>query len=349
MNASFKRKAIAAVLILIAAAVLVWLVAPVRYRTEGPRKDAQTMKPEAAAPGGPPSVSVGESSQKKAGIVTMPLESVLHRGELRAYGMVLQANDLIDMRKNFASAKASVDRSSALLEASQKEYERLKALNADNHNVSDKVLQSAEAKWRSDKADAHEAAVSLEAIKATISFQWGDVIAGWLFDYSAEFRNLINIDDVLIRITLPPDLQIASAPRSIRVQSMSHPFVPAKLINRASATDPRIQGMSFFYLASARKGGLLPGMNLTVSLPAGPAVKGFIIPSSSVVWRNGKAWGYVQETADRFVRREVSTEDAIKDGYFTTGGFKAGDRIVVKGAQMLLSAEFLPAQRKEED
>ena len=346
MNASTRRKTVVAAVILIAVAVLVWLVAPVRNRTGGPRKDAQTIKPEAAAPG---SVSISASSQKKAGIVTKPLELVSHREELRAYGTVLQANDLISMRKDFAAAKASVDRSSALLGASRKEYERVKALNADNRNVSDKVLQSAEAKWLSDEADAHEAAVSLEAIKETISFQWGEVIAVWLFDYSAEFRSLINVDDVLIRITLPPDLQIASAPRSIRVQSMHHPFVPAKLINRAPATDPRIQGISFFYLASARKGDLLPGMNLTALLPAGPAVKGFIIPSSSVVWRNGKAWGYVQETADRFVRREVSTEDAIKDGYFTTGGFKVGDRIVVKGAQMLLSAEFLPAQRKEED
>ncbi|MDA8241969.1 MAG: hypothetical protein M0Z67_16590 [Nitrospiraceae bacterium] len=348
MNASLKRKAIAAAIILIAAAVLVWLVAPARNRTERPRKDAQTMKPE-AAPGGAPAVSVGESSQKKAGIVTMPLELVSHREELRAYGTVLQANDLIGMRKNFAAAKASVDRSSALLEASRKEYERVKALNADDRNVSDKVLQSAEAKWRSDEADAHEAAVSLETIKETISFQWGEVIAGWLFGYSAEFRNLINVDDLLIRITLPPDLQIAAAPRSIRVKSMNHPFVTAKLINRAQATDPRIQGMSFFYLAPARKGGLLPGMNLTASLPAGPAVKGFIIPSSSVVWRNGKAWTYVRETPDRFVRREVSTEDAIKDGYFAIGGFKAGERIVVRGAQILLSAEFQPAGREEED
>lgn len=346
MTASLKRKAIATVVIVIAAAVLVWLAAPIRNRAGGPQKDAQTIKPGAAAPG---AVSISESSQKKAGIVTMPLELVSHREELRAYGTVLQANDLIGMRKDFAAVKASMDRSSALLDASAKEYERLKALYEDNRNVSEKALQAAEAKWRSDEATAYEAKISLQTVESAVRLYWGDKIGAWIFDSSPQFRRLITVEDVLIRVTLPPDLQIAAEPQRIRVQLMGRSSFPAKFVSRAPATDPRIQGMSFFYLSPSYKARLIPGMNVEAYMPAGPGMRGVFIPAEAIVWQNGRAWGYVLEDTVRFVRRPVPTEYPVKGGYLAVKGFSAGERIAVKGAQMLLSAEFQPARHEEED
>ena len=98
--------------------------------------------------------------------------------------------------------------------------------------------------------------------------------------------------------------------------------------------------MSFFYLAPARPQGLLPGMNVLAYLPIGPPVQGVMVPAAAVVWWQGKAWVYVQTDPNHFVRRELSTETPVPEGWFVGTGLAAGDSIVVRGAQLLLSEEF---------
>jgi hypothetical protein len=105
-------------------------------------------------------------------------------------------------------------------------------------------------------------------------------------------------------------------------------------------TDPRVQGLSFLYVASAVTPRLVPGMNVLAYLPLGPQVSGVVIPAPAIVWWQGKAWVYVQQGGDRFVRREVPTENPVHDGWFVMREFSAGDRLVARGAQALLSEEF---------
>ena len=75
-------------------------------------------------------------------------------------------------------------------------------------------------------------------------------------------------------------------------------------------------------------------------LPIGPTVQGVMIPAAAVVWWQGKAWVYVQTDPNHFVRRELSTETPVPEGWFVGTGLAAGDSIVVRGAQLLLSEEF---------
>jgi hypothetical protein len=98
--------------------------------------------------------------------------------------------------------------------------------------------------------------------------------------------------------------------------------------------------MSFFYVASAPTPGLLPGMNVLAYMPVGPQVAGVTVPAPSIVWWQGKAWVYVKKGPDHFVRHAVPTEHPVKDGWFVVNGFSAEDRLVVRGAQLLLSEEF---------
>ncbi len=67
---------------------------------------------------------------------------------------------------------------------------------------------------------------------------------------------------------------------------------------------------------------------------------GGVVPDSAAVWLDGKAWAYVQKGRERFVRLEVSTNHPVREGWFVTNNFAAGDRVVVQGAQLLLSEEF---------
>jgi hypothetical protein len=85
---------------------------------------------------------------------------------------------------------------------------------------------------------------------------------------------------------------------------------------------------------------MAPGMNLVARLPQGPARHGLIIPYSAIVWQQGQAWAYLQVSATVFTRKQVSTDTPLANGYFATSEFKPGDRILIRGAQFLLSEEF---------
>ena len=103
---------------------------------------------------------------------------------------------------------------------------------------------------------------------------------------------------------------------------------------------PVSKGQSFYYVAPALEAGLLPGMNVTAYLAAGPKLEGMVVPSSAVVWVKGAAWVYVQKPGDRFVRQRVLVDNPVKGGFFVQKGLSPKVRIVVQGAQQLLSEEF---------
>jgi hypothetical protein len=73
---------------------------------------------------------------------------------------------------------------------------------------------------------------------------------------------------------------------------------------------------------------------------AAARVSGALVPTEAVVQWEGLAWAYVRRGAGRFVRVRVDTDHPVDGGWLVTGGLTAGDTVVVRGAQQLLSEEF---------
>lgn len=285
-------------------------------------------------------ITLDRATQDRSGTAVAPLKPLSHQEEVKAYGTVLPLQDLTDLHNAYAAARAQVEKTRAGFEVSRKTYERLKALHENDQNVSDKALQTAEEAWRSGGAEARAAQDVLRTLEGTARQRWGGVLAGWLMDASPAFDRLVQQHDILVQVTLFSETQIPAAPRTAFVQTSNGAPAPVTLISPSPRTDPRIQGMSFFYLAPAQGTGLLPGMNIIAYLPVGPQVQGVLLPASAVTWWQGKAWVYVQKETGHFVRREVSTESPVQEGWFVSKGLSAGDQLVVSGAQLLLSEEF---------
>ncbi|MCL5023789.1 MAG: hypothetical protein M1497_10565 [Nitrospirae bacterium] len=290
-------------------------------------------------------LTLDKSAQEKSGIVVAPLKSVFHREEFQAYGTVLRPEALIDIRSSYLAAKASSERAEAALDVSRKEYERLKKLNEDNRNISDKALQAASAALVSNEADAYASRERLQAVKQAALVQWGGVVAEWIFNPSPEFNHLTELNEVLIRITLPSDRVIEAAPASIRIQASGPKLFSARFVSRAPSADRHTQGIGFLYAASSHPF-LIPGLNVGSFIPVGPSIKGVIVPFSAVVWSQNKAWAYVQTDPEHFSRREVPTVNPVRGGkgYFVREGFTPGEMAVIAGAQILMSQELLPSQ-----
>ena len=71
-------------------------------------------------------------------------------------------------------------------------------------------------------------------------------------------------------------------------------------------------------------------------------------PRAAVVRSEGRAWVYVQLGEPRFRRQVVNLDAPTPGGWFAASGVGPGDRVVVDGAQTLLSEEF-KSQIKLED
>jgi multidrug efflux pump subunit AcrA (membrane-fusion protein) len=182
--------------------------------------------------------------------------------------------------------------------------------------------------------------MSLRTTTSSLRQQWGEALAQWLMNSAPQLDRLVTARDVLLQITLPVGTRTdAPAPRA-RVQSPAGAFASATFICEAPHTDPRLQGRSFFYQADAHDSGLRPGMSVTAYLSAPSELAGVLVPQSAIVWWQGKAWLYLQRDAEHFERREIVLDTPVDGDWFVTERIQPGQRVVVAGAQLLLSEEL---------
>src|SRR3954469_17541576 len=99
-------------------------------------------------------LKLNKEAQEHSGIQVAALEAVEARQEIRSYGRALDPSLLATQWVDIGTARAA-------LEASRKEFERLKALNGKNQNVSARALEAGEAAVKRDE-------ILLEAAQAKL-------------------------------------------------------------------------------------------------------------------------------------------------------------------------------------
>ncbi len=284
-------------------------------------------------------------AQKANGIVTAVLVQSRQRIVAQANAVVLQLQPLLDLKTSFNSAQMDIAKTHATAQASRAEYERLRQLNQNGKNASDKAVEAAHATAESDGAATRSAEQTVAILRDSAKLHWGTVVAGWLEQGSPQLDALLAQHEFLLQVT-SPSMTSAAAPQQSLVRYPDSTFGTAHLISILPQLDPRLQAPSFLYLISAHAG-IVPGINLPASLPSGPARNGVVVPNDAVVWWQGQAWCYVEESPGKFERRAVPTSNPIADGWFVsenldsrTEGLDPKTLVVTQGAQMLLSAEF---------
>jgi len=285
-------------------------------------------------------VMLDTATQTQSGIRTEPLSNANYRAETAAYGTVLDLQPLIDLRTRYASALADADAARAMAAASRQEYERSRLLYQDNQNVALKTYQAAQAGYHSDRVKADTAALNTQNIQAAARQQFGATLRRWALDpHSPELTRLLNQQDVLLRVTLPLDDGMV-APAQIQISANNYRRLPAYLVSPSPQSDPAVQGSAFIYRTAAP---IATGTNIAAYLPTSNQVThGILIPASAIVWYGGQSWAYKQISAAHFGRYSVAQQFPMQGGFFVTQGFKPGERVVVSGAQLLLSEELRP-------
>ena len=174
----------------------------------------------------------------------------------------------------------------------------------------------------------------------TMRASWGVTLSNWATAPGGPFAKLASQRSVLVQLAFPLNLQAAANRASVEIAPVSARAArrSARYVSPSPQTDAAAPGATYFYIAEGE--GLRGGMRIVGQLISGGAREGVALPEAAVVWHAGKAWAYVKEKDDTFVRRLVRTDHEIGDAWFNAEGYEAGEQVVVSGAQLLLSEEL---------
>lgn len=275
--------------------------------------------------------------------------------------------ELISLSTQLTTAESELKASTASVSAARAAYERTKILNADNKNVSDQVLQDAAARLQAEEARLQAAKQTVQRIQNSLQAadpagsrpliveRGGEVVdliaqPGEAIEPGSPILRVARLNQLLARIDIPVGQHVPRSVTAARIAPVGfeQESIPAQRIAVAiTAATPAqgqgqpAQGESFLFRLNNNVFGLRPGVAVTAYLEVpGPVQPGVMIPQSAIVRFQGSGFAYVQAASDRFVRRQVSLDHATNSGYFTIENFQPGERVVIAGAQALLSEEF---------
>jgi multidrug efflux system membrane fusion protein len=275
-------------------------------------------------------IAIRPAAQKAIGIATETLQATVRPVEVEAYGFILNPAPLAKLNGDLLGAQASLD-------AARAQYQRSKRLYAEQGNASLRDLQTTQASYLADKS-------RFEALGQQLRNDWGNEIASL---NPAERRRLVHAlvtrSEALARVTAPIGERLEYVPHAARIVVLGHEDQPldARSLYAAPTVVQTLQGQAFIALLAASRFPLTPGSAVSARIPiAGTSQTGVTVPRSAVVQYAGKEWVYCQLDGNRFLRREIRPAETIGQGYFVTGNLAPGSRIVVEGAQTLLSEEL---------
>ncbi|MEB2285352.1 MAG: hypothetical protein B6D46_14505 [Polyangiaceae bacterium UTPRO1] len=276
--------------------------------------------------GAPRRLALSADAAARAGIRTEVAVPAAGGREIDAFATVLDPLPLLAARHALAAARACAD-------TAGRELERMLRLRREDENASARDVEAA-------RAALATATAALADATARLRLGWGpladagDALAGELLDGTT----------ALARIDLPPGAHLTAPPAAaVAVTAAADPTLraTARLVGRAPATDPALQGES--WLAALPGGQFAIGMVLMATLAVDGAATGVAVPVAAVVWVDAAPAVYLMTAADEVERRQITVAGRDRGRWIVTAGLAPGDRIVTEGTARLFSAELFSA------
>jgi hypothetical protein len=327
----FKIRAVSCLLIALTALALSGCA---KSDGDKPAADA-TEKVEAKAKSG---VTIDAETQERLGLKMETPAPAQWEPEMKVYGQVLDPSPLLDLTME-------LDRAEIALDSSRRELERAKQLQAGD-NISGRAYQDATSAHAQNLAAA-------EAVRFKIQTGWGRKIAALLGPVETQpgtqrqpdkFLESLRNATVLIRVDLPAGERMENQSQTARIVSLAEKAAPVTAVcfDLLPVLDAPTQQQGVLFTAESAAGSrLTPGEAVTAFIKApGEPVSGVVVPASAVLRHEGAGWVYVQTDTNQFVRAAVPFDRSLADGWFVSGTLSATNRLVVSGAQSVLSAEL---------
>ena len=282
------------------------------------------------------SVTMPRETARQNGIAVIALQPASQQSTvIIGNATVVDVTDLVNTVSQVAAARAQRDQATARLQASRATLERLRALNADDHNVSDRAVQEAAAAAASDEASVRSADVSALAAEGAARQRWGAVLARGVIGGTPWARQLASRESVLVEAAFTGD---AVPPQMIQITGAMGRLVTARHLAVSPRVDARLQRPVHDYLAPAPE--LPVGLITNIHAPI-TSHGGVLVPKDAVVWHGAQALVFVEDRPGHYVQHPIRAQTPLDGGFLETS-LQAGTRIVTTGAQQLLSEQNKP-------
>lgn len=294
---------------------------------------------------------IAEALWQKSGLRMTQLKAAEYQPEQIAFGQAIDLLPLLAIRDQYVTAQTNLSSTEANYSQAQQDMTRLRELYR-NEVVSTRKLQKHQSQWLVSGAQYHVNRYRLESLKNSALLQWGPTLSSWIFDtHSTQFSNVLQQQKTLLTIDLPSGQNRTEMAKGIYVHpaGLRQHAYPAALVSPSPKIDSNTQNKRYFYICQK----FFPsGTRVIAWLPQQHVLSGVMIPASSIVWRLGQAYVYIQTENDQFARRPITNPINTGTGYFIQNGLSRGEHLVTSGAQMLLSEEFrgqIPDENDDDD
>ncbi len=277
-------------------------------------------------PHGETLLQLNPETSQRIGLAVQAIARVKAGRETTALGKVVDPAPLTVATTDWEAATAA-------LEASNRDYQRLKALHERGQGVSARAVEAADALGRRDE-------MQWESARLRLMTGWGPAVATNQALHSMVDR-LARQEGGLALLHLPLGEAEPASPLQARLSPLDSESrsLAATFLGTAVTVDAQIQGRSYLFLLTTNPPP--PGTPLKAWITiSGEPSDAAAVPESAIIRQEGKPSVYLQNAKGNFRRISVRLEHPTDNGWLVRESFEEGDQLVVRGAQELLSEEL---------
>jgi len=286
--------------------------------------------PVAAAEAGDsdvPGVTADEKAQRGMGIELAEVTAASVGAQSRGTAIVIDS-------ASFTVSMADLDSLRAEAAVAADNVRRIEGLYAEDGNASRQSVDAARQQNSSLRA-------KLAGAESRARLDWGAKLAHANDAATARLRADVESGAVTLFRAEFPDALGAAGSLKYELLSSHHGPVTLEFLDRSGAIAQFAAGESVllgFRASSAPDAAFRPGERVSVVAGAGGTMRA-LVPSAAAIAYQGRMWCYVAKGTDRFDRVAIDADESSTQGYSAGDAIKAGDRVVVHGASLLLSLE----------
>jgi len=278
-----------------------------------------------------PGVTVADSQAKRLGIELAATISAPVAAVTSGTAVVLDTATLVSVLDEIAAAAAD---SAAQNESRQ----RIQQLYDDGGNASLQALEAA-------RSQSAQARARLTAAESRARVDWGRALVDTRDARLRPVREMLTRGQgALLRAEFPGAL--AGDPVALEysldsADGSGNRAIAAQFVDLSKAPTQSASGVAVILAvtdAGAGNFALRPGSRLSVTVSASGGPVQTLVPAAAVIADSGQLWCYVARAQGRFDRIAVDSSQRVGQGY-AAPQLAAGDRVVVRGAPLLLSLE----------
>lgn len=288
--------------------------------------------------------------QSMAGIELVSLNATYHQSDYQVFGEVLDVAGLVDIRAQLI-ALVNSDRTKAVEEGHLAEsYKHANLLYEDRQSISRRELLDIEYQLNAVRTHRVNLKRDLSSLRQTAIAKWGSKISEWLLNEDSEnFKKLANQRLSLVRLFMREvslyQLDISTV--EVAPVALPNKKITARYIGDAPNVELGTGGIDKFFITNSK---IPAGTRVVASLSANlEDTAGVFIPDEAVIWHSGKPWVFKKFSDGIFARVEIEAIVDLGTGWFEVEVLVPGDKIVVSGAQLLLSEELKYQIRNENE